>query len=158
MVKNNKKQKSNIIATNKKARFDYFIEQILEVGISLHGWEVKSLRSHRVDIKSSYVILKNNEMFLFGSNIMALKSVSTHVIADPVRMRKLLLHRIQINRIRDKINQKGVTIVPIKLYWLKNRVKLEIGIAKGKKLYDKVQHIKDRDWQITRQRILKLNN
>ncbi len=140
---------------NKKARHDYFIEQTLEAGLSLQGWEVKSLRDNKVQIKESYVILKGNEMFLFGAHISALKSASTHVTADPTRTRKLLLHRLEINRLKDKINQKGATVVPLKLYWKKGNVKLEIGVAKGKKDHDKRQDIKAKDWQRDKQRALK---
>ncbi|CAB5502250.1 tmRNA-binding protein SmpB [uncultured Gammaproteobacteria bacterium] len=155
MAKKNKKTNANTIAVNKKARHDYFIEQTLEAGLSLKGWEVKSLRDNKVQIKESYVILKNNELFLFGSHISPLKSASTHVNADPTRTRKLLLHRLEINRIKDKINQKGATVVPLKLYWSKGNVKLEIGVAKGKKAHDKRQDIKEKDWKRDKQRALK---
>ncbi len=160
MTKKNKKTKtsSNIIVLNKKARHDYFIEQTLEAGLSLKGWEVKSLRDSKVQIKESYVILKNNELFLFGAHVSPLKSASTHVNADPTRTRKLLLNRLEINRIKDKINQKGATVVPLKLYWARGRVKLEIGVAKGKKSHDKRQDIKSRDWQRDKQRALKETN
>ncbi len=157
MSKKSKKSKisSNTIAVNKKARHDYFIEQSLEAGLSLEGWEVKSLRDNKVQIKESYVILKNNELFLFGAHVSPLKSASTHVNADPTRTRKLLLNRLEINRIKDKINQKGATVVPLKLYWTRGKVKLEIGVAKGKKSHDKRQDIKARDWQRDKQRALK---
>jgi SsrA-binding protein len=155
MAKKNKKINSNTIVVNKKARHDYFIEQSLEAGLCLEGWEVKSLRDNKVQIKESYVILKNNELFLFGSHISPLKYASTHVNTDPTRIRKLLLHRLEINRIKDKINQKGATVVPLKLYWLRGKVKLEIGVAKGKKTHDKRQDIKEKDWQRDKQRALK---
>jgi len=158
MSKKKKTDNSNTIALNKKARYDYFIEQSLEAGISLEGWEVKSLRDGRVQIKESYVILKNNELFLFGAHISPLASASTHVNPDPTRTRKLLLHRLEINRLRDKINQKGATVVPLKLYWTRGKVKLEIGVAKGKKAYDKRQDIKDRDWKRDKERTLKDSN
>ena len=158
MSKKKKTDNSNTIALNKKARHDYFIEQSLEAGISLEGWEVKSLRGGRVQIKESYVILKNNELFLFGAHISPLASASTHVNPDPTRTRKLLLHRLEINRLRDKINQKGATVVPLKLYWTRGKVKLEIGVAKGKKAYDKRQDIKDRDWKRDKERTLKDSN
>lgn len=143
---------------NKKARHDYFIEQTLEAGLSLEGWEVKSLRENKVQIKESYVILKNGELFLFGAHISALQSASTHVTADPTRTRKLLLNRIEINRLREKIEQKGATVVPLKMYWKRGRVKLEIGVAKGKKAHDKRQDVKSRDWQRDKNRVLKENN
>ncbi|SMN00830.1 tmRNA-binding protein SmpB [uncultured Candidatus Thioglobus sp.] len=158
MAKKNKKTSSNTIVVNKKARHDYFIEQTFEAGLCLEGWEVKSLRDNKVHIKESYIILKNNEMFLFGSHISALKNASTHVNPDPIRTRKLLLNRIEINRLRDKINQKGATVVPLKLYWARGRVKLEIGVAKGKKQHDKRQDIKEKDWKRDKQRALKENN
>jgi len=158
MSKKKKTDNSNTIALNKKARHDYFIEQSLEAGISLEGWEVKSLRDGRVQIKESYVILKNNELFLFGAHISPLNSASSHVDPDPTRTRKLLLHRLEINRIRDKINQKGATVVPLKLYWARGKVKLEVGVAKGKKSHDKRQDIKERDWKRDKERALKDSN
>ncbi|MEJ6558700.1 MAG: SsrA-binding protein SmpB [Candidatus Thioglobus sp.] len=159
MAKSKKpKVSSNTIVLNKKARHDYFIEQTLEAGVSLEGWEVKSLRENKVQIKESYVILKNNEMFLFGAHISALQSASTHVNTDPIRSRKLLLNRIEINRLKEKIEQKGATVVPLKMYWKKGRVKLEIGVAKGKKDYDKRQDAKAKDWKRDKQRTLKENN
>ena len=158
MSKKKKTDNSNTIALNKKARHDYFIEQSLEAGISLEGWEVKSLRDNRVQIKESYVILKNNELFLFGAHISPLISASTHVDPDPIRTRKLLLHRLEINRLRDKINQKGATVVSLKLYWVRGKVKLEIGVAKGKKAHDKRQDIKDKDWKRDKARALKESN
>ena len=158
MSKKKKTDNSNTIALNKKARHDYFIEQSLEAGISLEGWEVKSLRDSRVQIKESYVILKNNELLLFGAHISPLACASTHVDPDPTRTRKLLLHRLEINRLRDKINQKGATVVPLKLYWVRGKVKLEIGVAKGKKAHDKRQDIKDKDWKRDKARALKESN
>ncbi len=159
MAKSKKpKVSSNTIVLNKKARHDYFIEQTLEAGVSLEGWEVKSLRENKVQIKESYVIIKNNEMFLFGAHISALQSASTHVNTDPIRTRKLLLNRIEINRLKEKIEQKGATVVPLKMYWKRGRVKLEIGVAKGKKDYDKRQDAKAKDWKRDKQRTLKENN
>ena len=154
----NKKDNLNTIALNKKARYDYFIEQTLEAGLSLQGWAVKSLRDNRVQIKESYVIYKSNELFLFGAHISPLNSASSHVDCDPIRTRKLLLNRLEINRLREKITQKGATVVPLKLYWARGRVKLEIGLAKGKKGHDKRQDIKDRDWKLDKARALKDNN
>ena len=154
----NKKDNSNTIALNKKARHDYFIEQSLEAGLSLLGWEVKSLRDGKVQITESYVIYKNNELFLFGAHISPLNSASSHVECDPIRTRKLLLNRLEINRLREKITQKGATVVPLKLYWARGRVKLEICLAKGKKGHDKRQDIKERDWKLDKARALKDNN
>jgi len=154
----NKKDNSNTIALNKKARHDYFIEQSLEAGLSLLGWEVKSLRDSKVQITESYVIYKNNELFLFGAHVSPLNSASSHVDCDPTRTRKLLLNRIEINRLREKITQKGATVVPLKLYWVRGKVKLEIGVAKGKKGHDKRQDIKERDWKLDKARALKEGN
>ena len=154
----NKKNNSNTIALNRKARHDYFIEECLEAGLSLLGWEVKSLRDNKVQITESYVIYKNNELFLFGAHISPLNSASSHVDCDPIRTRKLLLNRLEINRLREKITQKGATVVPLKLYWVRGRVKLEIGVAKGKKAHDKRQDIKERDWKMDKARVLKDNN
>ena len=154
----NKKDNSNTIALNKKARHDYFIEQSLEAGLSLLGWEVKSLRDSKVQITESYVIYKNNELFLFGAHISPLNSASSHVECDPTRTRKLLLNRLEINRLREKITQKGATVVPLKLYWARGRVKLESGVAKGKKGHDKRQDIKERDWKMDKARALKEGN
>lgn len=150
-----KKTNSNTITLNKKARYDYFIEQTLEAGLSLEGWEVKSLRDGKAQIKEGYVTLQNNELFLSGAHIAPLKSASTHIHANPTRLRKLLLNRLEINRIKNKITQKGATVVPLKLYWVRGRVKLEIGIAKGKKAYDKRQNIKTKTWERDKQRTLK---
>ncbi len=122
MTTKNKKDNSNTIALNKKARHNYFIEQTLEAGLSLQGWEVKSLRERKVEIKESYVILKNNELYLFGSHISPLNTTSSHIDPDSTRTRKLLLNRIEINRLKRKNNSKREqTIVPLKLYWLKRK-------------------------------------
>lgn len=152
---NKNKDNTNIIAVNKKARYDYFIEQTIESGISLQGWEVKSIRNSRVQIKESYVILKNNEVFLFGAHISPLVSASSHIDTDPVRTRKLLLKRLEINKLKDQVNKKGFTIVPLKIYWSRGNIKLEIGVAKGKKNQDKRQDIKEREWQRDKDRNIK---
>ncbi len=154
----NKKVTSNNIALNKKARHDYFIEQTIEAGLSLQGWEVKSIREGKVEIKESYVILKNNELFLFGSHISPLNTTSSHIIPDPTRTRKLLLNRIEINRLGEKISQKGATIIPLRIYWLRGKIKIEIGLAKGKKEHDKRQAIKQKDWKRDKERLLKNSN
>ncbi|SFV67969.1 tmRNA-binding protein SmpB [hydrothermal vent metagenome] len=155
MAKKKKTNNDNLIAQNKKARFDYFIEDTLEAGLSLEGWEVKSLRQKKVQLKESYVIFKNNNLWLFGAHISPLLTASTHINTDPTRTRKLLLHRKEINKIRDKINQKGATAVALKLYWARGNVKLELGIAKGKKEHDKRQSIKEKDWARDKSRLLK---
>jgi SsrA-binding protein len=143
------------IALNRQARHDYFIEETLEAGLALQGWEVKSLRDGRVQLKESYVLLKNGEAWLFGSHITPLPTASTHVRADPSRTRKLLLHRTQINRLIGAVERKGYALVPLSLYWSKGKVKLEIGVAKGKKAHDKRAVEKERDWQREKQRMLR---
>lgn len=149
-------QKSNTeIVTNRKARFEYFIEESFEAGLILQGWEVKSLRANRVQIDQAYVILKNGEAFLFGSLITPLPTVSTHIIPDPTRNRKLLLKRRELNKLIGSIERKGYTLAPLALYWKNNRVKLTIGLAKGKKLHDKRATEKERDWQREKQRLFK---
>ncbi len=143
----NKKSGGKTIALNKKASHDYFIDERLEAGISLLGWELKSLRAGKVQIAESYILLKNNEAFLFGALITPLISASTHVQAEPQRTRKLLLHRHEINRLIGAVERKGFALVPTALYWKNSKVKLELGIARGKKAHDKRATEKDRDWQ-----------
>ena len=143
------------IAVNKRARFEYFIEERLEAGIALEGWEVKSLREGRVHFADSYVLLKDAEAFLFGCQISPLSTVSTHFTPDPIRTRKLLLHRREIDRLRGATERKGYTVVPTAMYWLRGRAKVEIGLARGKQLHDKRRTSKDRDWEREKGRILK---
>ncbi len=143
------------IAVNRKARFDYFIEERFEAGISLMGWEVKSMRAGKAQIAEAYVYMKNGEAFLHGAHIGALTSASTHVDTDPTRTRKLLLNRRQLDHLVGAVERKSFTIVPLELYWKDGRAKLEIGLAKGKKQYDKRHTEKDRDWQRDKSRILK---
>jgi SsrA-binding protein len=157
-VAKNKQKSDNLIILNKKAKFDYFIKQSYEAGISLLGWEVKSLREKKVQLKESYIILKNNELFLFNANITPQNTASTHVDANNTRTRKLLLHRSEISNIKEDIQQKGGTAVPLRLYWLRGKVKLEIGVAFGKKQADKRQDIKERDWKREKDRELKQKN
>lgn len=133
------------IALNRRARFDFFIEDTYEAGLSLAGWEVKSLRAGRVQITESYVILKNNEAFLLGAHITPLLQASTHVSPDTTRTRKLLLQRKQINQLIGKVDRAGYTVVPLDLHWTRGRAKLTIGLAKGKKQHDKRATIKERD-------------
>jgi SsrA-binding protein len=143
------------IALNKRARHEYFIEENLEAGMSLQGWEVKSLRAGKAQITEGYVLVKNGEAWLIGAHIAPLKTTSTHVVADPTRTRKLLLHRREIDRLLGAVERKGHTIVPLKLYWQRGKVKLEIGLAKGKQSHDKRATEKDRDWQRQKQRLLR---
>lgn len=157
MAKGKKKRKvgSNTIALNKQARHDFHIDQTFEAGISLQGWEVKSLREGRIQLKESYVILQNGEAFLFGALISPLLSASTHIIPDSIRTRKLLLHGYELERLQGAVDRKGYTIVPIAMYWKSNRVKLEIGLAKGKQLHDKRATSKERDWNREKERMMK---
>jgi SsrA-binding protein len=145
------------IADNKKAFHDYFIEERFEAGMALEGWEVKSIRAGRVQLKEAYVIVKSGEIFLFGSHISPLPTASTHVKPDPVRNRKLLMHASEINKLIGKVERAGYTLVPLNLHFSKGRVKCEIGLAKGKKQYDKRETEKARDWQREQQKILKQN-
>lgn len=143
------------IALNKRARFEYHIEERLEAGISLEGWEVKALREGRVQFADSYVLLKDNEAFLFGCQINPLPTVSTHIRPDPVRTRKLLLQRREIDRLTGAVDRKGFTVVPTAMYWSRGKVKVEIGLAKGKQQHDKRKTQKDRDWERQKGRIMK---
>ncbi len=145
------------IADNKKAFHDYFIEERFEAGIALEGWEVKSIRAGRVQLKEAYVIVKSGEIFLFGSHISPLPTASTHIKPDPVRDRKLLMHASEISKLIGKVERAGYTLVPINLHFSKGRIKCEIGLAKGKKQYDKRETEKARDWQREQQKILKQN-
>ena len=150
-----KKSSSNTIATNKKARFDFFIEEDFEAGIALEGWEVKSMRAGRVQLKESYVAIHQGELYLHGAHISPLNSASTHVNADPVRRRKLLMKRFEISRLIGQVERAGYTLVPLDLYWMRGRAKLKIGLARGKKQHDKRASIKERDWKREQQRVLK---
>ena len=143
------------IALNKKARHEYFIEERFEAGISLEGWEVKSLRAGRLQINESYVTIKEGEAFLFGAHITPLPTASTHIQPDPIRTRKLLLHRRELDKLIGQVERKGYTLVPLAMYWKQGKAKLEIGLAKGKKQHDKRAAEKDRDWQRDKQRLFK---
>jgi SsrA-binding protein len=139
------------IAQNKRARFEYFIEDRLEAGLALQGWEVKSLRAGKAQITEGYVIIKDGEAFLIGSHVTPLRTVSTHITADPTRTRKLLLNRRELDSLVGAVERKGHTIVPLELYWSKGKVKL----AKGKQAHDKRNTEKDRDWQREKGRLLR---
>lgn len=143
------------IAENRRARFEYFIEDRYEAGLALQGWEVKSLRAGRGNLTEAYVYVRNGEAYLLGAHFAPLKTASTHVIADPVRTRKLLLHRSQIERLIRAVDREGYTIVPLDMHWKGGRAKIEIGLAKGKKQHDKRATIKDRDWQRDKARMMK---
>ena len=147
--------KSALIAENKKAAFNYFFEERHEAGMVLEGWEVKAVREGKVQLTDGYVVIKNGEMFIIGLLIHALKTASTHVNPESARIRKLLLHKLEISRLVGAIERKGYTAVALALYWKKGRVKCEIGLAKGKKQHDKRDTEKERDWQRDRQRLMK---
>lgn len=153
--KNKKQHNERTIAVNRKARHNFFIEDNFEAGLALEGWEVKSLRAGRGNLTESYAIVKNGEVFLFGAHISPLPSASTHVHPDPTRTRKMLLNRREIDRLVGAVERKGYTLVPLSLYWQRGRVKLDLGLAKGKKQHDKRSADKDRDWQRQRARIMK---
>jgi SsrA-binding protein len=149
------KHGGSTIALYKKAGHDYHIEQRFEAGLALEGWEVKSLRAGRVQLKESYVRILRGEAFLLGSHVSPLPAASTHVSPDPIRTRKLLLKRSELNRLIGLTERAGYTLVPTAMYWKRGRAKLEIGLAKGKKLYDKRATEKDRDWQREKERLFK---
>jgi SsrA-binding protein len=143
------------IAVNRKARHDYFIEERYEAGLALQGWEVKSLRAGRLQLKEGYVLMKDGEAWLFGAHISPLPTTSTHVIADPTRSRKLLLHRRQIDTLVGAVERKGYALVPLSVYWKAGKAKVEIGLARGKKQHDKRADERDRDWQREKSRVMK---
>ncbi len=143
------------IVDNRKAYHDYFIEEKFEAGVALAGWEVKAIRAGRGQIKEAYVVVKNGEIVLIGSHITPLVSASTHVIADPTRTRKLLLHRKEINRLVGQVERAGYTLVPLNLHFSKGRIKLDVGLAKGKKQYDKRATVKEREWNREQQRLMR---
>jgi len=154
MAKKKPKQHSNTIALNKKARHDYLIEDKFEAGLSLSGWEVKSIREGKVQLTESYVYMQAGEAFLLGAHITPLKTASTHVIADPTRTRKLLLHKRELAKIHAAIQQKGRSCVALALYWKGNKVKCEIALATGKQAHDKRATEKDRDWNREKRRVM----
>jgi len=148
---------SATIALNKKAKFEYAIEERFEAGIQLLGWEVKALREGKLNFGDSYALLKNGEAFLFGATITPLQTISTHVIGEPMRTRKLLLKRDEIDELIGAVERKGYTVVPTALYWKNGKVKVEVGLAKGKQLHDKRATEKERDWNRDKQRVLRSN-
>ncbi|CAB1369195.1 SsrA-binding protein SmpB [Denitratisoma oestradiolicum] len=143
------------IVDNKKAFHDYFIEDRYEAGLVLEGWEVKSIRAGRVQIKEAYVVLKNGEVFLIGAHISPLTTASTHIHPDPVRTRKLLLHNAEISKLIGKVERAGYALVPLNLHYAKGRIKIEIGLAKGKKQFDKRATEKEREWKLEQSKMLK---
>jgi SsrA-binding protein len=143
------------IIENRKAFHDYFVEERFEAGVVLEGWEVKAIRAGRVQLKEAYVVVQHGELHLIGSHISALPTASTHVNPDPVRTRKLLLHKDQIRKLIGKVEQAGYTLVPLNLHYAKGRIKAEIGLAKGKKQHDKRASEKEREWQREKQRLMR---
>jgi len=143
------------IVQNKKAFHDFFIEERFEAGLVLEGWEVKAIRAGRAQLKEAYVVVKGAELFLIGAHVSPLTSTSTHVHADPVRTRKLLLHAEEIGKLIGKVERAGYTLVPLDLHYTHGKIKLSVGLAKGKKQHDKRATVKDRDWQREQQRLLR---
>jgi SsrA-binding protein len=143
------------IVENRRARFEYEIEDRVEAGLVLEGWEVKSLRAGRAQIVDGYGLVRNGRAWLLGALITPLPSASTHVEADPTRTRPLLLHRREIARLQGLTERRGYTLVPLRLYWKRGRAKVEIGVAKGRKLHDRRNRERDRDWERQRERLLK---
>lgn len=157
MAKDNKKTDSTI-ALNKRARHEYHIDERYEAGVALQGWEVKSLRAGRISIVDAYAIVRNGEIFLFGASIPPLLSASTHVVAEDRRTRKLLLNRAEIDKLVGAVERKGYTLVPTAMYWKGNRVKVELGLAKGKQDHDKRAAEKDRDFAREKQQVMRAKN
>ena len=146
------------IIENRKAFHDYFVEERFEAGLVLVGWEVKAIRAGRAQLKEAYVIVRNGEIFLIGAHISALPEASTHVQPDPVRTRKLLLHSAEIHKLIAKVERAGYTLIPLNLHYTKGHIKLEIGLARGKKQHDKREAEKERDWKREQQQLLRTRN
>ena len=155
MAGKTKKGGGATIALNKRARHDYFIEERLEAGVALEGWEVKSLRDGRLQLSESYVTVRGGELWLIGAHVAPLPAASTHVAPDPTRTRKLLLHRREIDRLIGAVERRGYALVPLAMYWKRGRAKLEVGLARGKKQHDKRATLKERDWQRQKERLLR---
>ncbi|MBK7013107.1 MAG: SsrA-binding protein SmpB [Xanthomonadales bacterium] len=146
------------MALNKRARHEYHIDERYEAGVALQGWEVKSLRAGRTNLTDAYAIVRNGEIYLFGASIVPLISASSHVVADDRRTRKLLLHRQEIDKLVGAVERKGYTMVPMAMYWKGNKVKIEIGLARGKQEHDKRNTLKEKDWQRDKQRAMRAHN
>ncbi len=157
-AKENKDASAGTIALNRRARHEYFIDERYEAGLMLMGWEVKAMRAGRAQLAEGYVFIRNEEAFLHGAHITPLNSASTHVIADPIRTRKLLLNRKELDHLVGAVERKGFTLVPLSLYWKDGRAKLEVGLARGKKQHDKRDTEKDRDWAREKSRALRARN
>lgn len=150
-----KKHDPNTIVYNKKSGFEYFLEESFEAGLELQGWEVKSLRAGKINIAESHIIIKRGEAWLLGAQIQPLPTAAAITEPDPVRTRKLLLHRRELDKLIGGVERAGYTIVPVSLYWKRNRVKIKIALAKGKKTHDKRDTVKQRDWQRDKARLMK---
>jgi SsrA-binding protein len=155
---NEKKDEERLIAVNRRARHDYFIEETYEAGLALQGWEVKSLREGKAQLVDAYALIKRGEIFLFGALITPLLSASTHVVPEAQRTRKLLLNRAEIDKLIGAIERKGYTLIPLSLYWKQNRVKVDLGLARGKQEHDKRDSEKERDWNREKQRVMRAKN
>jgi SsrA-binding protein len=153
--KTEREQAQRMIAENRKARYDYSIEDRYEAGLQLMGWEVKSMRAGRVQLAESYVYIRNGEAYLFGAHLSPLNSASSHVLADPTRTRKLLMNRSEIDHLIGAVEREGYSLIPLELYWKRGRAKLRVGLAKGKKQHDKRNTEKDRDWERHKGRVLR---
>ena len=157
-AKNNAGDAGKTIALNRSARHEYHLEARFEAGISLQGWELKSIRAGRMNMGDAYATIKNGEIFLFGAQITPLIQASSHVVADDRRTRKLLLHRHEIDKLVGKVEREGYTLIPTAAYWKANKVKLELALAKGKQEHDKRNTEKDRDWAREKQRTMRRHN
>lgn len=155
MTKKKEQKPGYVIAKNKRARHEYFIEQEFEAGLSLQGWEVKSLRAGKANIGDSYVLLSHGAAYLVGANFQPLTMASSHVFCNPMRTRKLLLNKYELDSLYSLVNRKGYTITALLLYWKNTWVKLQIGVAKGKKEHDKRTEIKEREWQLDKARLMR---
>jgi len=156
--KKSHKPGSATIAQNKRARHEYFIEDEYEAGLALQGWEVKSLRAGKANLSDSYVVFRDGEAFLFGATISPLNVASTHVVCDPLRTRKLLLNKRELDKLIGLVNRDGYTVVALSMYWKNAWTKIKIGVAKGKKEHDKRDDVKDREWRVAKERIMKNAN
>ncbi len=150
-----KEERAGRIADNRRALHEYFIDQRYEAGVALQGWEVKALRAGRLQLQEAYVLLKDGEAWLFGAHVSPLPTTSTHVVADPTRSRKLLLHRRQIDAMIGAVERKGFTLIPLAAYWIAGKAKIEVGLARGKKQHDKRADERDKDWQREKARVMK---
>jgi len=149
-------QNTATIVVNKRANFEYFLEEELEAGLVLHGWEVKSLRANKVNITDAHIIIRQGEAWLLGAQIQPLATAAKHLYPDPTRTRKLLLKRRELSHLIGCVERQGYTLIPLRFYWKNNHIKLKLAVAKGKKMYDKRETVKNRDWQREHARVMKI--